>query len=379
MKVIDWLVSVETRELEHSNFIEQLAMRLRSLGCPVDYVVFSVLSMHPELLADNLVWSGDEGTKIFSRAQKNLNTEFFTKSPVHRIFTGGGGFRQRLTEPVFNFDFPVLHDLQSDNYTDYLIEPLELTKRTRSYTSYATKLPDGFTDEQIGLLKSLAPFIATVIAQMSARSSLKGLLSTYLGSHAGELVRSGLFHKGDGSSIDAIIWFSDLRGFTEYTDTHGATAALQRLNKVFNVIGTEIHAHGGDILKFIGDAVLAIFPIEESCSASETGRAALDTAKSVINALEGINRTEESPLQVGIGLHRGVVNFGNIGSDTRLDFTVIGTPVNETSRIESLCKTLRENILLSDKIAELIGKESLRSMGPHTLRGVSRQRELFGV
>lgn len=379
MKITEWLISVDARDMEPSDFIDELTARLRSLGYPVDYAVFSVLNMHPDLLADNLIWSADEGTKIFSRAQRIVNTNFFMKSPVYQIFKGDAGFRQRLTNTVLEFDFPVLHELKDSNYTDYMIEALQLTKKIRSYITFATKSTNGFTDEQFHFLKSLSPCIAAVIAQMSARSSLKGLLSAYLGHHAGELVRSGLFHKGDGFTIDSVIWFSDLRGFTEYTDKNGATAALERLNKVFNVIGNEIQAHNGDILKFIGDAVLAIFPIQESDSANVIARSALDTARNVLNALEVINRTEETPMRLGIGLHRGVVNFGNIGSDTRLDFTVIGTPVNETSRIESLCKTLGEDILLSDEIAELIGKETLRSLGKQTLRGVSNQRELFGV
>lgn len=378
MSLLDWLVSVEARELQPQEFIEQLGAQVRRTGCPVEYISFSVLAMHPELVADNLVWSIEDGVKTFAREQKALRTDFFMNSPVYRIFLGEGGFRQKLTDEKLTFDFPILRELQGLGYSDYLIEPLALRLKQNSYIAWSTKEDRGFTSEQLSELKKITPYVATVVAAMSHKSGLQGLLNTYLGHQAGEMVRSGQFHKGDGTSIDAVIWFSDLRGFTEFADNHDADATLERLNCVFDIIGNEIYERGGDILKFIGDAVLAVFPITDGSSAKTAAQAAISAAKDTVEKTKELSFSQ-NPIKLGIGLHRGRVSFGNIGSRRRLDFTIIGAPVNEASRIESLCKQLGEDILLSEAVADLMKELPLRDLGLHTLRGVKNPKAIFAV
>lgn len=379
MDLFNWILSVDARSLSSSDLIEELGARVRSAGIPVCYISFSVFAMHPEVLAENLIWNADEGTQVFKREQATLKTDFFIKSPVYRIYTGLGGFRQLLIEDEAEFDFPILNDLKASGHTDYLIDPLPLSKVQTSYVSWSTKMGSGFTDEQINFLKKLTPYLASIVSGLSQRNGLTGLLQTYLGYQAGDLVRSGLFHRGDGTAVDAVIWFSDLRGFTEFTDNHTAKETLARLNTAFDIIGTSIYSFGGDILKFIGDAVLAVFPIGDGMSAEGAAQAALKAALDTHSVVKKWNAEHQHPLDLGIALHRGAVHFGNIGSSSRLDFTVIGAPVNEASRIESLCKELGEGLLISDVVAELIQGQKLRKLGLHTLRGVKNPRTLYSL
>lgn len=379
MDLFSWLLSVDARSLSSSDLIEELGARISSAGIPVCYISFSAFAMHPELLAENLVWNTDEGTQVFRRESATVNTDLFLKSPLYRVFNGLGGFRQRLIENEAEFDFPILNDLKASGYTDYLIEPLPLSKVQTSYISWSTKRAGGFNDDQINVLKTLTPYLASIVSWLSQGNGLTGLLQTYLGNQAGKLVRSGLFRRGDGTAVDAVIWFSDLRGFTEFTDNHTAEETLSRLNTAFDIIGTSIYSHGGDILKFIGDAVLAVFPIGEGMSAEAAALAALKAALDAHSVVKKWNAEHQESMNLGIALHRGVVHFGNIGSRSRLDFTVIGAPVNEASRIESLCKELGEGLLISDVVAELIQGQKLRNLGLHTLRGVKNPRTIYSL
>jgi adenylate cyclase len=379
MDFCSWLLSVDSRSMSSKELGEELGSRLCSIGIPVNYFSFLVLTMHPELLAESLVWNSDAGAQVFKRDQSLIKTESYLNSPVYRIFQGLGVFRQRLTANETEFDFPILHDLRESGHTDYMIEPLPLTQTQTSYVAWSTKIQGGFTDDHINNLKKLTPFLASAVALLSERNALKGLLETYLGHHAEKRVHSGLFHRGDGTSIDAVIWFSDLRGFTEFADKHTAEETLARLNAAFDIIGTAIYNCGGDILKFIGDAVLAVFPIGDGVSAETAANSAINAAIETQSALKKWSAEHQKPMSVGIALHRGEVHFGNIGSKSRLDFTVIGAPVNETSRIESMCKALGENILVSDAVAHLVEGRSFRNLGLQTLRGVEIPRTLYSL
>ena len=188
----------------------------------------------------------------------------------------------------------------------------------------------------------------------------------------------GQYRRGDGTSIEAVIWFSDLRGFTSFTDQHTIAQTLQRLNHTFDVIGKAISDQGGEILKFIGDAVLAVFPIEANRDEKAAARSALLAAQEALKRFREDEIESDHPIQIGIGIHKGTVTFGNVGTTSRLDFTVIGSPVNEAARVEALCKTLNENVLMTEAIANLLPEFSLRSLGKHNLRGMSVDRELFG-
>jgi adenylate cyclase len=379
MDLCNWLLSVESRSMSSKELGEELGSRLCGIGIPVSYISFLVLTKHPELLAESLVWNSDGGAQVLKREHSIIKTDSYLTSPVYRIFQGLGGFRQRLTDDGEKFDFPILHELRKSGHTDYMIEPLPLTQTQTSYVAWSTKIQSGFTDDHINVLKKMTPYLASAVNLLSHRNALTGLLETYLGNHAGKRVHSGLFHRGDGTSIDAVIWFSDLRGFTEFADKHTADETLARLNVTFDIISNAIYSCGGDILKFIGDAVLAVFPIGDGVSAETAATSAISAAIETQSVLKKWGAEHQKPMNMGIALHRGEVHFGNIGSKSRLDFTVIGAPVNETSRIESMCKALGENILVSDAVAHLVEGRSFRKLGPQILRGVQNPRMLYSL
>jgi len=379
MFLTDWLLNPETRAMNPLDFLNALAAQVRNEGVPVDYISFSVRHMHPEIAVDNLNWTAEKGAEVIFRKHGLLKSDGFLKSPVALIYSEGRGLRRSLNAPLDEDDYPILHDLRTSGHTDYLIESLQLTPDLRSYISWSTKNMSGFSEAEISKLTSLTPFLSFVIAFISQRSALEALLEAYLGRKAGQCVLSGQYKRGDGSSVDAVIWFSDMRNFTTFTDMHPLDQTLQRLNRCFDVVGSAIHAQDGEILKFIGDAVLAIFPITDSRDQFAAAKSAVAAADFALNRLNEEALPNEEPIKVGIGIHKGIVSFGNVGTKNRLDYTVIGTPVNECSRVESLCKQLGEDVLLTDAVAKLLPEAKVRSLGEHQLRGLSSSRELFAL
>ncbi|MEY3903566.1 MAG: hypothetical protein RL189_2872 [Pseudomonadota bacterium] len=379
MFLTDWLLKSETRAMNPVDFLNGLAAQARSEGLPVDYISFSLRHMHPEIAADNLNWSGEKGAEIIFRKHVLVKSAGFMKSPVALVYHEGRGLRRRLNAPSDEDDYPILNELFRSGHTDYLIEPLQLTPDLRSYISWSTKNMTGFSETDISKLTSLTPLLSCVVAFMSHHRALEALLEAYLGRQAGQHVLSGNYKRGDGSSVDAVIWFSDMRNFTTFTDKHSLEQTLQRLNRCFDVVGSAIHAQDGEILKFIGDAVLAIFPITDSRDQFAAAKSAVAAADFALNRLNEEALPNEEPIKVGIGIHKGIVSFGNVGTKNRLDYTVIGTPVNECSRVESLCKQLGEDVLLTDAVAKLLPEAKVRSLGEHQLRGLSSSRELFAL
>lgn len=379
MSVTDWLLKPETRELNPMDFLNALASQVRNAGVPVDYISFSVRHMHPEIAADNLKWSPEKGADVIFRKHSFVKSDGFMKSPVALIYSEGISLRRRLKCPLEQNDYPILHELIRLGHTDYLIEPLQLKSDLRSYIAWSTKNVSGFSDEELSKLTSMTPLLSFVVAFISKHRALEALLEAYLGRQAGQHVLSGEYKRGDGRSVDAIIWFSDLRNFTTFTDKHSLEQTLQRLNRSFDVIGSAIQDQGGEILKFIGDAVLAIFPISDSLNQAAAARCAVAAAENALQRLKEETSENEEPIKVGIGIHQGLVSFGNVGTNNRLDYTVIGTPVNECSRVESLCKELDEEVLLTDAVAKLLPETKLRSLGENKLRGLSSSRELFSL
>lgn len=377
MKLRDWFLAGETRDLDPLGFAADLAKHLGPESLPVDYFSFSVRTMHPEVLVENIVWTPETGALLASRSHDLFNSSLFLHSPVARVYSKQEGLRQNLTQPTLTHDYPVFRELQTKGFTEYIIEPLKLSRDLTSYVSWATKRPNGFSTQQSSALLSLTPFFASAVAFLSKQRAIEGLLDAYLGRQAASLVRSGQYRRCQGVPLNAIIWFSDLRGFTAFTDQHSVNETLERLNRSFEVVGSAISDHGGEILKFIGDAVLAVFPVSEVCNEKSAALLSFTAAKKVIFDLTQSPISGHEPIRVGIGLHKGTVAFGNVGTANRLDFTVIGGPVNEAARVASMCKELKEDILCTDSVAECLPSTELRSLGAHKLSGVSHPRELF--
>jgi adenylate cyclase len=248
------------------------------------------------------------------------------------------------------------------------------------YSSWATATPDGFSDNDIAALERLVPYLALAIKSVSLVRMTGTLMQTYLGRDAGQRVLSGRILRGVADTIQAVIWFSDLRGFTRITDT-APKQVIPLLNAYSDVIVSAIHEHGGDVLKLISDATLAIFAAEDRTHAANAALSAAIAAREGIHALNKRRELDGEPVtDMYLGLHAGEVFYGNIGSRERLDFTVIGPAVNEVVRIAAMCRSVDQPVLTSSAFANVDAvRRRLVSVGRYALRGVSHAQELFAL
>lgn len=375
--VVQWILHAEARHLSSRDFIAQLVERLHREGFPVARLVFTLRTMHPEVWLESVRWSRSAGAYLHHRPHTFEQEPLFSQSPVVRMYAGESGFRCRLNEALEPGAYPILFELKEEGHTDYLIAPLELAPNFWSYVSCSTDAPDGFSEANLALWEQLLPSLAATVADKSNRLAMSSLLDTYIGVKASQYVRGGQFRRGDRESLDAVIWFCDLRGFTAFADANPPELVLARLDRYFDLVGSTLGKYGGEILKFIGDAILAIFPVDTLVgeqSAAETG---LRAAREVTERLAETSSDPGGALHLSIGLHAGKVTFGNVGTARRLDFTVIGGPVNEAARIEALCKPLHHSVLFSARIAKHATSEHIMFVGTHALRGVCTDHRLF--
>ncbi len=318
------------------------------------------------------------------QAEQAETGERWRRSPFyHMLQTGEALLRRRLTEASIE-EFNLLPQLRAAGMTDYVAiinrfaAEGALGDMDCVYSSWGTREPQGFSDRQIAALERTVPFLALAIKSVSLTRVAANLMQTYLGRDAGQRVLSGRIMRGVAERIEAAIWFSDLRGFTRITDT-APEQVIPLLNDYADVIVSAIHDHGGDVLKLIGDGTLAIFTHDGGERACEAALSAAIAAQRGVAALNQERAREGLPVtDMYLGLHIGEVFYGNVGSRERLDFTVIGPAVNETSRIAAMCRAVEQPVLVSDAFAK-VGDNAKRlvSVGRYALRGVGRPQELF--
>jgi adenylate cyclase len=274
----------------------------------------------------------------------------------------------------------VLIELRERGGADYLALPIAGAHDDDYMITFVTGRAGGFTPAEIDDLMRVGQRLGVVIDKHSQEWITHNVLTAYLGARTGPKVLAGQIRRGTGMELTAILWSSDLRGFTERSDRLPGERMIAILNALFDAQAAAIQQHGGEILKFIGDGILAIFPIDEPDLIVEIARGAVAAARSAVNAVAQLDRhaamTAEPPLDIVIALHIGTVSYGNIGAADRLDFTVIGPAVNLVSRMEAVAKALNQPILISDDLARVLGG-GVVSLGQHRLRGLVVPHELF--
>ena len=378
--IIAWLLG-EARFLPNGPAaLKELSHRLNAAGLQLSRASFHVRTLHPQLFGIGFYWHRDvDEIRTFQAPHGIRETDLYQRSPMRLIFDKDADeLRQSLEQPDADFRFPLFAELKEAGHTDYLALALTFSDGKTHGSTWMTDRPGGFRDEEIAIIKSILPVFSLLIEIHLNRRIAANLLDAYVGHDAGERILSGQITRGSGETIPAAIWFSDLRGFTAMSETTERDELLNRLNQYFDVVAEPVTERGGEILKFIGDAMLAIFPLADDGACTKALAAAIE-AEAALGALNRERRARrEEALQCGIALHVGEVMYGNIGSSTRLDFTVIGPAVNLASRIEGFCKTLGPSILLSDDFAKgCTAGSALRSLGRHRLRSVARDVELF--
>ena len=366
-----------------------LGRAMVAAGIPVMRLQLTLRAMHPQLAGLSHSWRRDGDTvEEFWPPLSVPQEDTFLKSPYALLFQGAGAVRRRLDVAGAVRDFPVLEKLRAEGATDYVALPMMFSDGRINAMTLATDRLGGFTTAELRMIAEILPVLVRLMEVHALRRTAKTVLETYLGHLTGERVLAGLIHRGEGEDIHAVIWLCDLRGSTALADKLPRRAFLELLNAYFDCMAGAVLAHRGEVLKFIGDAMLAIFPIgvvtehpEECPQHARACADAIAAAREAMLRMADLNghRAErrQPPLGFGIALHLGDVMYGNVGAPGRLDFTVIGPAVNEAARLEAMCKRLARPLVISAEFARVLLPQPLVSLGLHALRGVRRRHELF--
>lgn len=397
------IVDAAVQATDLTDLLGRFARILRKSGISLSRISLQQPALHPEVAVQMLVWrpaqrpfelkegtvilgvlesATDDGViDVIELAYDAYGTEAFRLSPIRQILLEGvDEVLCPIDQHATSWAYPILQDLAADGATGYAAFHVPLSGR-RGACSFATRMPGGFPESILRSFRTALPALGLGMERHALQRVAEVLLATYVGKHAGRQILGGRIRRGDVDRLSAAIWFSDLRGFTRLTELVGAATMVGWLNAYFEVITQAIEDHGGEVLKFIGDAALAVFP---SVSLGEDGacRQAVAASQAANQALDALNlrRCAEGlpALAHGIGLHLGDVLFGNVGAPRRLDFTVVGPAVNTTARIESLAAGLGRRLLMSRAVRSRLEVDAI-ALGVFEVKGVAEAVEVFGL
>jgi adenylate cyclase len=379
--IVDWLAGPADHVPTLAREFDEFAWRMLAAGFPLLRATLQLRTLHPQYLGANFVWWRTTGRTMLRLITHEVQDLYgHEDNPVRRVQVGGETVRRRIDVADDALDFPILRDLKAEGATDYFALPLKSSFGTNHMVTYVTDRTGGFTAREIADLTRVSQRLALLADLRSQRRIASNILDAYLGPKTGPKVLAGQIRRGTGEEITAVLWSSDLRGFTALSDRLPGAQMIALLNALFDAQATAIAGHGGEILKFIGDGLLAIFPIEHADKAATAARCALDAAVQAVAAARGLmhdpSLVDEPPLEIVVALHVGTAIYGNIGAADRLDFTVIGPAVNLVSRIEAVAKALDQPIVVSDDFARAYGGP-LQPLGRHELRGLATPHDLF--
>src|SRR5262249_34805068 len=394
-----WLTGAGLTGTPETDIVSAFCERCAAAGIPLDRAHVFIDTLHPVHEGRLFRWGfGPDEDPVYDYGRTSLEdadasapvsldeqaTDIWRRSPFHNMLQTGAPLLRRRLNPDTKDEFSLLPDWFAAGMTDYVAIVSRFTaegtigEMDAVYSSWATKAPAGFNADQIAALERIVPYLALAIKTISLTRMTQTLMQTYLGRDAGKRVLSGRIVRGIAERIDAVVWFSDLRGFTRISDT-APEHVIPLLNDYSDVIVSAIHDHGGDVLKLIGDGTLAIFTAENRTYACNAALSAAVAARRGVAELKKARIAEDKPVtDMYLGLHVGNVFYGNVGSRERLDFTVLGPAVNEASRIAAMCRSVDQPLLMSAAFANVGGiKHRLVSVGRYALRGVSHPQELF--
>jgi class 3 adenylate cyclase len=375
-----WLTNDTRDERFIDNIFAELCIRLQRAGIPVKRATLHFLINHPQWLGARIMWADGMREAEINRVDYDVRERpEYIGSPAHEMFEGAAELRENLErDPSLGRKHVVYDEMRAKGLTDYVAWPLYHTLGKRHFVTFATDRRGGFDDTHIAGLFKLLPVLALVSEIRIKNRLAQTLLQTYVGPRAGELILAGATRRGSGTTVRAAIMICDLRDFTRISDNWPRDDVIDLLNDYFDALSEPIARHGGEILKFMGDGLLAIFPLSEPAACANLLRAVSEAREAMSALSERNSLTGAAPLDYGVGVHLGDVMYGNIGSLTRLDFTVIGPAVNMASRIETLTKQVRKKVLLSRTFADAVGSDfDLERIGEFPLRGFSEPIELF--
>jgi adenylate cyclase len=388
-RITDWLVEQGLLRASFENLVEGYCERLVALDVPVWRGYVSAQTLHPRFRGMGCSWRADQGISTDVYIHQLTPAEGYLTSPFKRMVDlGVNDLRVRLdvNEPI---EFPLLEEFRQGGATDYLAQRTWFgvngtldDKKTGLISSWTTRRPGGFTDADLAALQHLMPRLALALQARLGYDIAVNLLDTYVGPEAGRRILNGEIRRGMLEVIRAVIFYADLRGFTASADRLARDRVVEMLNAYFDCLVPNVDAFGGQVLKFLGDGLLATFPLNGR-PAAEVCELALDAAAKTLGEVRALGaeraRAEQPIMDLDLVLHLGDVYYGNVGSTDRLDFTVIGPAVNEAARIEALCGQHDRNLLISEAFARAASQSADRlvSIGRYALRGVRSAQSLY--
>ncbi|HKJ51448.1 MAG TPA: adenylate/guanylate cyclase domain-containing protein [Gammaproteobacteria bacterium] len=382
--IFDWLFT-DGRRIENSNrFVHELAHRINANGGDIDRLMVSLLTLNPLIVGTSETWLKSTDTTSTILASHDVRiSERYIGSPLQAIYETHKRVRQRL-DKLPDDAHRAYTELAEDGFTDYLALPVLFGENAQPGAAiiFCTRRPAGFTDADIASFRRIRDYLAPVLEVHALRYKARSLMNTYVGRRTSEKVLAGMVRRGDADIINAALWFSDLRDFTRITETCDSAKVLQMLNDYFEFVAAAVGARGGEILRFIGDAMLIVFPIGKQAGRETACRAALESALDAQSTIATLNfqrrRHGQPQIEFGVGLNVGEVVYGNVGAPDRLDFTVMGPAVNRTARLESLTKELGRNILFSREFAELVDTPS-EFLGDFEMKGIDAVQPVYAL
>jgi adenylate cyclase len=386
-----WVTEAGLVGRTESELMAGFCRRVADAGIPLARAMVILDTLHPIYEGRAFRWRADAPEAVeavdYGRTNEGEAAENWRRSPFfHLLQSGETAMRRRLAagDPA---DFPTIAQARDEGATDILV----LIHRFAAegvigemdcvYSAWSTDAAEGFGEGAVAALKRLAPFLKLAVKSASLARMAETLAETYLGRDAGRRVMSGRIARGVAEKIGAVLWYSDLHGYTHISDNAPPEQIIPLLNDYADVVVSAVHGHGGDVLKLIGDGTLAIFTGQDREKACLAALAAAARVRKAVVKLNGSRAEAGLPTtQVYLALHVGDVFYGNVGSKDRLDFTVIGPAVNEVSRILAMSRSVEQDVLLSASFAAALAPEERRhlvSVGRFALRGVGQPQELF--
>lgn len=377
-ELFDWLVDGAPGASGPADVVARLGPWLEASGVPVWRMAAYVRTLHPHIMGRSFVWQrGVAQVEVREASYAVLRSEMYAQSPVGWVFAKKQELRVRLDRPL-SFNATELREWSVAGLTDYVAMPMVFLDGQVHAITIVTDEPGGFRDEHLVAMRKILRPLSRLAEILALRRTATNLLSAYVGRDAGERILQGHVQRGDTEHIRCVVWMSDLRGFTSLAARRESADIILLLNRVFDCQVPAVDRGGGQVLKFMGDGMLAIFPIDDGADPAKVAAAALAAAQEAFSNLDETNlgAGPHDRLAFGIALHVGEVAYGNIGGISRLDFTCIGSAVNLAGRIEGLSSQLNKRLLMSEAFGALV-PESVREVGTFALKGVEEPCAVF--
>jgi len=369
-RIANWLIGPARRSCTPAEIVDGLVERLVAAGIALWRVRIAQQVANPLIGAWGILWTRSGGAEFYTVPRSVLQTNAFYGSPFEHVIKSRTRFRSSLERLERGPDHEVLFELAAAGSTDYLALPVEYGDGSVQASAFTTDRPGGFRDWEAALIERLMPAMAAALEPAAMRHSTASLLEVYLGAGPASRVAGGAFQRGAMTEIDAAVVITDLRGYTDLSERLAPDALLQLLGTYFEMVVESVRSEGGDVLKFIGDGVLSLFPAEGHGRQEACARA----VRSVTGAFAQSNNPD---LRFVAAVHVGPVVYGNIGSLDRLDFTVVGPTVNYASRLEAAAKMLGKSAICSQDVARSLPAYWIGDLGQHMLKGLSDPQTLF--